>query len=147
MKMVKSAFLASAAGLVAMSGAQAADLPVKAKPVEHVKVCSLYGAGFYYIPGPDICMKAGGYIRYQVTAIGAPGPNLYVAQEIEGNQFKIAGGKPGGKVSWQVTGIRQDPYAKVHPIRVEEEKPLGEMGHYLHPDAYQAVGTFTQDAV
>jgi len=68
MKMVKSAFLASAAGLVAMSGAQAADLPVKAKPVEYVKVCSLYGAGFYYIPGTDICMKVGGYIRWQETA-------------------------------------------------------------------------------
>src|ERR1700760_3081338 len=67
MKMVKSAFLASAAGLVAMSGAQAADLPVKAKPVEYVKVCSLYGAGFYYIPGTDICMKVGGYVRYQVN--------------------------------------------------------------------------------
>jgi hypothetical protein len=65
--MVKSAFLASAAGLVAMSGAQAADLPVKAKPVEYVKVCSLYGAGFYYIPGTDICMKVGGYIRWQET--------------------------------------------------------------------------------
>jgi len=67
MKMVKSAFLASAAGLVAMSGAQAADLPVKAKPVEYVKVCSLYGAGFYYIPGTDICMKIGGYVRYQIN--------------------------------------------------------------------------------
>jgi len=66
MKMVKSLLLISAAGLVAVSGAQAADLPVKAKPVEYVKVCSLYGAGFYYIPGTDICMKVGGYVRYQV---------------------------------------------------------------------------------
>jgi hypothetical protein len=65
MKMVKSALLLSAAGLVAASGAQAADLPVKAKPVEYVKVCSLYGAGFYYIPGTDICMKVGGYVRFQ----------------------------------------------------------------------------------
>ena len=48
-KMVKSLLLGSAAGLVAVSAVQAADLPVKAKPVEHVKVCSLYGAGFYYI--------------------------------------------------------------------------------------------------
>ena len=63
MKMVKSAFLASAAGLVAMSGAQAADLPVKAKPVEYVKVCSLYGPGFFYIPGTDTCLKVGGYLR------------------------------------------------------------------------------------
>src|ERR1700712_5141613 len=68
MKMVKSLLLVSAAGLVAVSGAQAADLPVKAKPVEYVKVCSLYGAGFYYIPGTDICMKVGGYVRYQVNA-------------------------------------------------------------------------------
>jgi hypothetical protein len=65
MKMVKSALLVSAAGLVAASGAQAADLPVKAKPVEYVKICSLYGAGFYYIPGTDICMKIGGYVRFQ----------------------------------------------------------------------------------
>src|SRR6187397_1827258 len=67
MKMVKSLLLGSAAGLVAVAGAQAADLPVKAKPVEYVKVCSLYGVGFYYIPGTDICMKIGGYVRYQVN--------------------------------------------------------------------------------
>jgi hypothetical protein len=67
MKMVKSLLLISAAGFVAMSGAQAADLPVKAKPVEYVKICSLYGAGFYYIPGTDICMKIGGYVRYQLN--------------------------------------------------------------------------------
>src|SRR3954449_861196 len=65
MKMVKSLLLVSAAGLVAVSGAQAADLPVKAKPVEYVKVCSLYGAGFYYVPGTDICLKVGAYFRAQ----------------------------------------------------------------------------------
>ena len=57
MKTVKSLLLlGSAAGLVAVSAGQAADLPVKAKPVEYVKVCSLYGAGFYYMPGTDICL-------------------------------------------------------------------------------------------
>src|SRR5471032_1586410 len=65
MKMVKSLLLGSAAGVVAVAGAQAADLPVKAKAVEYVKICSLYGAGFYYIPGTDICMKVGGYVRFQ----------------------------------------------------------------------------------
>src|SRR5262245_54669839 len=65
MKMVKSLLLGGAAGVVAVAGAQAADLPVKAKPVEYVKVCSLYGAGFYYIPGTDICLKLGGYVRNQ----------------------------------------------------------------------------------
>ena len=63
MKMVKSLLLGTAAGLVAMSGAQAADLPVKAKPVQYVKICSLYGAGFYYIPGTDTCLKIGGWVR------------------------------------------------------------------------------------
>src|SRR5205809_5422010 len=63
MKTVRSLILASAAGLVAMGGAQAADLPVKAKAVEYVKVCSLYGAGFYYIPGTDTCIKIGGFVR------------------------------------------------------------------------------------
>jgi len=66
MKMVKSLLLSSAAGLVAVSTGQAADLPVKAKPVEYVKVCSLYGAGFYYMPGTDICIKLGGYVRAEV---------------------------------------------------------------------------------
>ena len=74
--------------------------------------------------------------RYQLTAIGAPGPNLYIAEEITGNWFKIAGGKRGMKVSWQVTGIRQDAYANVHRIQVEEHKPVAERGTYLHPEAF-----------
>src|SRR6201992_2564215 len=63
MKLVKSLILGSSAVIVGMSGAQAADLPVKAKAVEYVKVCSLYGAGFYFIPGTDTCIKIGGYMR------------------------------------------------------------------------------------
>jgi hypothetical protein len=68
MKLVKSLLLGSAAGLIAVGGAQAADLPVKAKAVEYVKICSLYGAGFYYIPGTDTCIKLGGYLRVDVLA-------------------------------------------------------------------------------
>jgi hypothetical protein len=71
MKMVKSLILGSAAGLVAMSGAQAADLPVKAKAVEYVRVCSLYGAGFFYIPGTDTCIRLGGYMRIDTTFNGS----------------------------------------------------------------------------
>ena len=67
MKSVKSLILGSAAAIVAMSGAQAADLPVKAKAVEYVRICSLYGAGFYYIPGSDTCIKLGGYLRAEVA--------------------------------------------------------------------------------
>ena len=72
MKMVKSLLLGSAAGLVAIAGAQAADLPVKAKPVQYVKICSLYGVGFYYIPGTDMCLKIGGWVRAEY-AYGANG--------------------------------------------------------------------------
>ncbi len=64
----KSFLLASAAGTAAISAAQAADLPTKAKPVEYVKVCSFYGAGFYYVPGTDTCFKFGGYLRAEVDS-------------------------------------------------------------------------------
>ncbi len=67
MKMIKSLILGSAAGLLAVGGAQAADLPLKAKAVEYVRICSLYGAGFYYIPGTDTCIKLGGYLRAEVA--------------------------------------------------------------------------------
>ena len=95
--------------------------------------------------------------RYQLTAIGAPGPNLYIAEEISeatttntkyssksssnnknknNSRFKIAGGASGMKVSWQVTGIRKDPWANANRIQVEEDKPAKERGYYLHPDLY-----------
>jgi len=70
---------------------------------------------------------------YQLTAIGGPGPNLYIAGEVANNQFKIAGGQAGLKVSWQVTGIRQDAWANAYRIPVEEAKPEPERGRYLHP--------------
>jgi hypothetical protein len=80
MKVTKSLLLGAAAGLVAMSGAQAADLPVKAKPVEYVKICSAYGAGFYYIPGTDICLRVGGYVfaEFGVKAAAA-NASIYTA--------------------------------------------------------------------
>src|SRR5260221_5014601 len=71
MKTIKSLVLGSAAALLAMSGAQAADLPVKAKAIEYVRICSLYGAGFFYIPGTDTCIKLGGYLRVDTTFNGA----------------------------------------------------------------------------
>jgi hypothetical protein len=61
--------------------------------------------------------------RYQLTAVGSPGPNLYIAEGVKLNRFRIAGGRPYAHVSWQVTGVRQDAYANAHRIRVEEEKP------------------------
>ncbi|MGN6287003.1 MAG: porin [Afipia sp.] len=77
MSKIKSLILGSAAGLVAIGGAQAADLPLKAKAVEYVKVCSLYGAGFYYIPGTDTCIKLGGYLRVDIGALATASHGPY----------------------------------------------------------------------
>jgi hypothetical protein len=100
--------------------------------------------------------------RYQLTAIEAPGPNLHIAEVIisdtttakhgrhyEGDSagnnsnnsqnhscFKIAGGTSGMKVSWQVTGIRKDPWSNVYRVRVEEDKPDKKRGYYIHPELY-----------
>ena len=64
MKLVKSLLLGSATALIAVSGASAADLGVKKpSPVEYVKVCNTYGAGFFYIPGSNTCLKIGGRVR------------------------------------------------------------------------------------
>ena len=78
MKVIATCLVAGAAGLIAVSGSQAADLPVKAQPVQYVKICSLYGAGFYYIPGTDTCIKVGGYVRSQAewgSSNGIPAGN------------------------------------------------------------------------
>ena len=74
--------------------------------------------------------------RYQLTPIGASGPNLFIAAEINQNQFKIGGGSSGLKVSWQVTGIRKDPWAKANPLNVEKPKGAKDRGRYLHPEAH-----------
>jgi trimeric autotransporter adhesin len=82
--------------------------------------------------------------RYQLTVIGQFSQAI-VASEISHNQFTIRTDKPNVKVSWQVTGIRQDAYANAYRIQVEEDKPPQEQGHYLHPELFgaspeQAVG-------
>jgi hypothetical protein len=73
--------------------------------------------------------------RYQLTVVGLFAQAI-VEQEVKGNQFRIATDKPNVKVSWQVTGIRQDAYAKANPIVVEEDKPAEERGSYLQPEAH-----------
>jgi hypothetical protein len=73
--------------------------------------------------------------RYQLTVIGQFAQAI-VASEIHGNRFAIRTSKKGVRVSWQVTGIRQDAYANVHRIPTEVDKPLQEQGHYLHPEAF-----------
>jgi hypothetical protein len=73
--------------------------------------------------------------RYQLTCIGGFA-QVYIADEVSENRFKIAGGRSGLKVSWQVTGIRKDAYAEAHRIPVEEAKKPSEQGFYIHPDLF-----------
>jgi trimeric autotransporter adhesin len=87
------------------------------------------------VPLPDWFTTLNEDFRYQLTPIGGFA-QLYIAEEITGNQFRIAGGRGGMKVSWQVTGVRRDAYAKAHPLVVESDKQGEERGHYLHPDAF-----------
>src|SRR3982074_3858558 len=65
MRSIKKVLLISAASFVTVVDAGAADLPVKAKPGEYVKICSVSGDGLYYIPGTNTCLKLGGYLRVQ----------------------------------------------------------------------------------
>ena len=76
--------------------------------------------------------------RYQLTAVGAPGPNLYIAKKVENNHFTIAGGTPGMEVSWLITAKRNDAYMQAHPFQVERIKPEKMRGHYTHPELYGA---------
>ncbi|MES1249854.1 MAG: hypothetical protein ABUL46_04175, partial [Chitinophaga rupis] len=96
----------------------------------------LDGNGAATIIMPDWFEALNRAFRYQLTAIGRPSPNLYIAAEISGNKFRIAGGTPGAKVSWTVTGIRHDAYANAHRIPVEEMKSGAERGKYLNPEVF-----------
>jgi hypothetical protein len=114
-------------------------------------VVTLDDKGEAEIELPDWFSALNKDFRYQLTAIGAPGPNLCIAEEIsdgvtnysnsssssnKNSRFKVGGGTSGMKVSWQVTGIRKDPWANAHRIKVEEDKPAKERGYYIYPDLY-----------
>jgi trimeric autotransporter adhesin len=98
----------------------------------------LDGTGEAVVQLPSWFEAVNGDFRYQLTAIGQPSPGLYIAKEISNNSFQIAGGAPGAKVSWQVTGVRHDPYAKAHPLVIEPQKNALERGNYIHPELYGA---------
>jgi hypothetical protein len=75
--------------------------------------------------------------RYQLTAIGQFAQAI-VSGEVANNQFSIKTDKPNVKISWQITGVRQDAYAKANPLVVEQEKDARERGYYIHPELYGA---------
>jgi hypothetical protein len=80
--------------------------------------------------------------QYQLTPIGAPAL-LYIAQEIADNQFMIGGGRPGMKVCWMVTGVRNDAFVRRYGVRGEVEKRGSDSGRYLHPELHGSVPAAT----
>jgi hypothetical protein len=89
------------------------------------------------VPLPDWFETLNRDFRYQLTVVGQFAQAI-VASKVGNHQFRIKTDKPNVEVSWQVTGIRQDAWANVHRIPVEEEKSARERGHYLHPELYGA---------
>jgi len=85
---------------------------------------------------PDWFEALNSDFRYQLTTIGGYAP-VYILTEIQDRQFVISGGTGGLKVSWQVTGVRKDPYSIKNRIPVEQDKPSDKRGTYLHKDAYE----------
>ncbi len=108
---------------------------------------TLDGKGEATVQLPDWFESLNQDFRYQLTAVGAPGPNLYIADKVRSNKFKIAGGQPGTEVSWQVTGIRHDAWANAHRIPVESAKPTSERGSYIHPELFGAPASKSVAAV
>lgn len=74
--------------------------------------------------------------RYTLTAIGCAQPDIHVSEEMNDGKFSIAGGIAGKKVSWQVTGVRKDVYAKAYPIQVEKVKEEGKKGYFTNPELW-----------
>ena len=95
-------------------------------------VVTLDSTGSAWVTLPDWFEVLNTDFRYQLTCIGGFA-GVYIATEIRGNRFQIAGGTAGLKVCWQVTGTRQDALAKAHPFQVEQEKTPEERGKYLNP--------------
>jgi hypothetical protein len=99
-------------------------------------VATLDSDGAATVELPEWCDALNTDFRYQLTPVGGPAPDLHVAQEISSNRFGIAGGPPGAKVCWQVTGVRKDLWAQANPLVVEEEKADAERGSFLHPELH-----------
>jgi hypothetical protein len=89
------------------------------------------------VPLPEWFETLNRDFRYQLTVIGQFAQAI-VTSKVTNNQFSIKTDKPSVEVSWQVTGIRQDPWANAHRIPVEEEKNARERGHYIRPEFYGA---------
>ncbi|MCB8836568.1 porin [Aurantimonas sp. VKM B-3413] len=132
---IKSLLLGSAAALVAVSGARAADVIVpvaEPEPANYVKVCDVYGAGFYYIPGTETCLSISGYVRFQYNVAGS-------VEDDFGNRY--------------VTNSEGDDYQAGSQVRVRlnfdarEETELGTLRAFARIQATNTFGAYSADQV
>ena len=124
MKAFKTLLLGTAAGLAGVAGAQAADMPVKAAPVQYVKICTLYGDGFYYIPGTDTCLKLGGYLRVQAEynagaggIITGSGTQMAPQGRFTRDLTNDINYRVRGVTSWDIRQQTEYGNAHLHPLR------------------------------
>ena len=96
---------------------------------------TLDGNGAATVDLPEYVEAINRDYRYQLTAIGGAAPRLHIAAELDNNSFRIAGGEANMKVSWQVTGIRDDAWAREHPFQTVVRKPAAKQGTYRNPAA------------
>ena len=121
MKVVKSLLLASAAGLASASGTQAADMPVKARPIEYVRICSLYGDGSFYIPGTDTCLKLGCFMRLQAEYNAGTGGIVIGSQQMA----------PQGRFTRDLTNDINYRMRAVMSFDVRQQTEYGTLRTYL----------------
>ncbi len=135
--------------IVSSSGALKIDHPLDAANkylyhslVESPDMLNIYngnvitdGSGTAIISMPPWFEALNTDFRYQLTTIGQPA-QAWIESEIANGSFTIKTSKSGVKVSWQVTGIRQDAWANAHRIQVEVEKAPADQGHYIHPELF-----------
>ncbi|MCC4296489.1 porin [Aurantimonas coralicida] len=130
---IKSLLLGSAAALVAVSGARAADviMPVAPEPVDYVRVCDVYGTGFYYIPGTETCLSINGYVRFQ---------------------YNVAGGIEDDFGNDLLSNLEGDNYQAGSAVRVRlnfdarEETELGTLRAFARVQAQNSGGAYSNDA-
>lgn len=99
-------------------------------------VVQLDGAGEAWVVLPDYFDAINIDPRYSLTSVGAPAPMLHVAEEVLDNRFKVAGGSPGGRVSWEVKAVRHDRFVQRYGAPAEQEKPAESRGAYIRPELY-----------
>src|SRR5262245_61822949 len=87
----RTLLLGTAAAFAVTGGAQAADLALAVEPIDYVKICDAFGAGYYYIPGTDTCLAVGGYVEFNVKVYDHdPVGNIYGTSGLGVNQDEVA---------------------------------------------------------